>query len=223
MLLVGSPAFGLTIVGGRAFEDNAFADAVTLPAVNYFLWTGVGNSQRPTSSTSDAAAALTDNPAVNALAAGTFAACDPFTVEPPDCGSVGFHFADNVIVNGAGPDFTVFDVNVPNIVSITIGGATVAILGTNAGSIACPPDRCPVGTTEWNLNASDFDLSSFGIPDGGIVNSLSLAWGVLTEGSRVGATLIGALNSRSVPEPATLVLVGVALAGLGFARRRKLH
>lgn len=217
------PASPRAIVGGRIFETNAFADSVLLPAVTYLVWTGVGNNQSTTNA-SIASAALTDNPAVSSLAAGTVTSCD-FSVLAANCGSVVFQFTDNLIVNGAGPDFTVFDVNVPNLVSITIGGTTLAVGATFAGTVACPPNvpGCsPQGT--WVLNAADFDLSAFGIAPGGVVSSLSLNWGFLTGATgRVGVSLIGALNSRSVPEPNAFALLAIALAGLGFSRRRKLH
>jgi hypothetical protein len=209
------------MVGGRIFETNAFADAVSLPPGPYLVWTGVG----PNQSTSDAAiasAALTDNPTVSSLAGGTVTSCD-FSVAPDACGSVLFQFTDNVIVNGAGPDFTVFDVNVPNLVSITIAGTTLAVGAMFAGTVACPPNVCPPGASTWGLNAADFDLSAFGIAPGGLVSNLTLNWGVLTPGiatARVGVSLIGALNSRSVPEPSALALVAIALPGLGFCRRR---
>jgi hypothetical protein len=210
------------VVGGRTFAVNAFADAVSLPAVNYLVWTGVGNNQ-PTTDAGIASAALTDNPAASSLAAGTVTSCDPFSVPAANCGSVVFQFTDNLIVNGLGLDFTVFDVNVPNLVSITIGGVTLEVGAINAGSVACPPNAPGCLQGAWGLNAADFDLSAFGIAPGGVVSSLSLNWGVVSNNTRAGVSLVGALNSQTVPEPSALALLVMAFAGLGFARRRKVN
>jgi hypothetical protein len=209
------PAGASVIVGGRMFEDNAFADAVTLPAVNYLLWTGSGDAQF-TNNQSLASTALTDNPATASIASATFAACDPrFT---GNCGSAAFSFTDNLIINGPGPDFTVFDLNVPNEIRATIGNATVTILAVLAGMVNRPSN---LGGGNWNLNAADFDLSDFGVASADV---LSIDWTheTIVEGvnHRPGVSIIGALNSRSIPEPDPLGLLLAAVAVTLLVRRR---
>ena len=39
------PADASVMVGGRTFNDNAFADSVTLPSVTYLLSTGAGTTK----------------------------------------------------------------------------------------------------------------------------------------------------------------------------------
>ena len=214
-LLAGANAAGT--VGGRTFADNAFADAVTLPAVNYLLWDGTtANVVNGSTDASVAGAAMLDTPLSNpTLSTSTFGACAIGQTEAA-CGQVNVSFLDNRIVNGAGADFTVFDINNPSDFKVTLNGVTLVRSTVLAGTTPRPPD---LGTTPWNLNAADFDLSDFGLAAGATASGFQLHWGLgETTASRGGVALIGAVNS--IPEPATYLLWMAGLAALMVFSRR---
>jgi hypothetical protein len=115
------------------------------------------------------------------------------------------------VVNGAGADFTVFDVNSPSNVKATLNGITLVRSAVLVGTTPRPPAP---GTSPWNLNAADFDLTDFGLEHGAKINLIDFQWGYSeTTATRTGFALVGAMNTAPMREPASLLL---QVAGLGW-------
>ena len=122
-------------------------------------------------------------------------------------------FLDNVVSNGIGNDFTIFDIANPGSAKVTINGITVIRDTVLAGTVIKP------GPGLWNLNASDFDLSDFGLASGATITSMDVHWGYGEGNNRVAIALVGALQPVPEPEAFMLMLAGFACV-IGAVRRR---
>ena len=217
LIAAAGAAHATVVVGGRTFADNAFADAVTIPAVSYLIWDGVAANVETTTDANRARVAMLDTPLTQpALATSTFAACSVGQNEQA-CGSLLISFVDNQIVNGVGADFTIFDVNSPSNIKVTINGVTLTRSTVLAGTT---PRPTALGATPWNLNAADFDLMEFGLADGAIVSNIAVHWGLgETNETRAGIALVGAIHS--IPEPTSLLLMIAGSAGVVAAASKR--
>jgi hypothetical protein len=188
---IGAPRADATvIVGGLAFDDDAFADVLLGSSGSYTLG-GAGTLQDQLVGTNVADYAFSYSP-------GAF---------------VLLGFTDNTVVNGTGSDLALFELGIPDTLTLTIGGTTFSYLtvgtGFSAGGFA--------------LNVALIDLSDFGLAFGSSVDQIRLGLDTVgSTGTVPSLTAAGALNSGDpVPEPGTLLLLGSGIATLVARRRRQ--
>lgn len=182
-------AQAITTVGGIDFADNAFADALYYSLGSY------------TTAGGDLATVLTDKDA------GTYAFS--FTANA----GVMLGFTDNDVYNLAGADLAIFELGVPDTVTLSLAGQTKSYTTVGTGYFA----------GGYALNVALVDFSDFGIVEGANLPYQFIGLSTGGSGGTVPSlSLVGALHTTPVPEAGSVAML---LAGLGVvgvvAKRRK--
>jgi hypothetical protein len=119
-------------------------------------------------------------------------------------------FGNAALQNRAGADFVIFELGIPDDVSVTLNSITNTYLTVNTGFTAAG----------FNLNAIAIDLSNFGIANNALVSTIEVNNASPVTGS-ASIDAIGALNTSSVPEPSTFVSLAGGLILLTRLIRRR--
>jgi len=133
------------------------------------------------------------------------------------------------IINGPGADLIVWEAGSPaedfKLAISMDGGVTFSANITYSTSAAVPGDA----SSGFATNTAYIDLADFGVGAGDLIDAVRLE-GLFTGIGASGPDLlaVGVINAGrptgnvpGIPEPGTLALLGIALGGLGVARRRK--